>query len=121
MPHFCRNNNFLGAIQHCSDLFLFLWMYSFDLALLRESSYMLHFRKICFLWTPFAIRFFDHYYFQYNLLSSSGWKWQKLKTEKPIWSFSAFHFARIGLFPAIYKIVYFSWQRNSHHLLVHLA
>lgn len=70
---------------------------------------------------PFAIRFFDHHYLKYNLLSSSCWKWQKLEVEKPMKSLLSFHFTRIGLFPAVYERVYFGWQWNSHYLVVHLA
>lgn len=27
----------------------------------------------------------------------------------------------MGLFPAVYKRVFFAWQQNSHHLVVHLC
>lgn len=117
----CRNNNCLGAIQPCSVLFLLIWVHSFDLALLRKSHLCCILGNYIYHGHPFTIRFFDHHCFQYYLLSSSCWKWQKLETEKPIRSFPSFHFARMGLCSAVHKRVYFSGQWNSHHLVVHLA
>lgn len=55
------------------DLSLTIWTYSFDLVLLDLVLLdlvlrMLNFRKYWFLWRPFAVKFFDKNYLEYNLL-----------------------------------------------------